>query len=710
MYNQDEYIFEEFNNNFQSKKNEQIAIYGIGIATGKLIERIYDYNIVGLMDGKLKSGFAWGKPIIDYDDVIQLGVKIIVIVARPAVIGMLYHRIKEFTSQNDIYVADVHGTNLAIKYQNRECDVPFYHKCWDDIYSACDKHQVVTFDIFDTLLIRKTLYPKDIFQIVERAMMHEKDSISDYAVLRMKAEGNLYEREKNPNIYEIYKELGTITGAGKDVLERYMDLEVETELKFIAPRKSMLVFFNKIKDSKNIYLISDMYLTKEIIERMLSKCGYEGYKDIYVSCEYDCTKPSGLFDVFLSHNESGMDCIHIGDNYVADGESARAAGIDTFEIMSMREMLENSAYNSLLDKSKGLLDNVSIGLFCSRAFDNPFIFYEKKGKLELSNHRDIAYLCCAPVISYFSIWLMQKICKKNCDYVLYPSRDAFILQTICENIKKKQCFSSYPDGEYFYTSRRALFANAVFDRKDIEYVANLEFHGGLKELFLERFNIRIDDNEDGLIEESLEELLDKYEKQILANCERERDNYYRYVDRLSALNRIGFIDFVAAGSVQNGLRKIMSEKKIEGFYFLKRNTDNYELENCISVESFYKPQGDFQLDANVYKYYLFLELLLTSHEPTFHSMGDDLRPKFMKEVRSDEHISTIVDMQKEIMDYCFEISTVYPHLLEDGIDISVPDEMIGFLGKEYTQITSDNVLSLVLTDEYLSMKFNIFDR
>ena len=707
MYNQDEYIFEEFNNNFRAKKNEPIAIYGIGIATGKLLERISDYNIVGLMDGKQKSGFVWGKPIIDYDEVLELGVKNIVIVARPAVIGMLYHRIKEFTIQNDIYVADVHGTNLAIKYKNRERDIPFYHYCWDDVYSACDKHRVVSFDIFDTLLIRKTLYPKDIFGIVERAMMSEENNISNFAMLRMKAEGSLYEKGKNPNIYEIYDELRRITGADNDIVKKYLNLEVETEMKFIAPRKSVLDFYNKIKDSKDIYLISDMYLTKEIIESLLSKCGYEGYKGIYVSCEYGCTKTSGLFDVFLSHDTVRNDCIHIGDNFIADGKCAREAGIDTFEIMSMRELLENSAYSSLLDKSTGLLDNLSIGLFCCRALDNPFVFFDKKGKLELFDHKDIAYLCCAPVISYFSIWLMQKICMKGCDYVLYPSRDAFILQKMCENIKNNQKFNIYPDGEYFYTSRRALFASSVFDRKDIDYVANIEFHSGLKELFLERFNIIIDDNEDILNKETL---IYKYEKQILENCARERNNYYRYINRLPALSRIAFIDFVAAGSVQNGLRKIMSENEIDGFYFLKRNTDNYELENCISVESFYKPQGDFQLDANVYKYYLFLELLLTSYEPTFHSMGDDLSPKFMEEVRSDEHINTICNMQKEIIDYCSEISILYPRLLDERIDISVPDEMIGFLGKEYTQITSDNVLSLVLTDEYFSMKFNIFDR
>lgn len=709
MYNQDEYIFEEFNNAFSSKKNEPIVIYGIGISTGKLLEKIPDYNIVGLMDGKKKSGSIWNKTIIDEEDVIKLGVKTIVIVARPAVLGMLYHRIKDFTFKYEIFVSDIHGTDLSIKYQSRECDLPFYHLNMDDMYNACASHSIVTFDIFDTLLIRKTLYPKDIFQLVEREMMKNESKINNFAIQRITAEEDLYKRGLNPNIYEIYDELQYITGVERKIINEYLELEIETEMKFIAPRKSMLEFFNNIKENKSIYLISDMYLTKDIIKKMLTKCGYEGYEDIYVSCEYNCTKTSGLYNVFLATDQNRRDCIHIGDNCVADGECARVSGIDTFEIMSMREMLENSAYNCILDKSTGLLDNLVIGLFCYKALDNPFVFCGNKGKLELADHRDIAYLFCAPVISYYTIWLMKEICREGCDYVLYPSRDAYIIQKMCNEIINNQKLTNYPDGEYFYTSRRALFAITVFERKDIEYVAKLEFHGNLRELFQERFGVAIKEDYE-LNEINIEKCITQYETQILYNCEKERNRYYKYVERLSIRKKIGFIDFVAAGSVQNGLRKIIKNAEIQGFYFLKRNTDNYELENDIKVESFYKSQGDFQLDANVYKYYLFLELLLTSPEPTFHSFDEKLLPQFMKEVRSQEHLITVEEMQKEIVEYCKEISKLYPDLFCDEINIDVPDEMIGFLGKENSKIICEKVLSLILTDEYLSMKFNIFDR
>ena len=70
MYNQEEFIFTEFKKNYRDTR-EPIVIYGIGVDAGKLVSKIPEYNIVGLMDGKQKSGEIHGKPIIDYKEVLE---------------------------------------------------------------------------------------------------------------------------------------------------------------------------------------------------------------------------------------------------------------------------------------------------------------------------------------------------------------------------------------------------------------------------------------------------------------------------------------------------------------------------------------------------------------------------------------------------------------------------------------------------------------
>lgn len=710
MYNQEEYIYEEFIKNFNNS-SEPLIIYGIGINTEKLLARIQEYNIVGLMDGKRKDGEIYGKPILDIPEVLSLQVKKILILARPAVLGMLYHRIAGFTKENGILVMDIHGENLAEKYGTKEYDIPYYKKSWSDLRTACEVHDIITFDIFDTLVLRKTMQPKDIFYLVESEQNKQIEKIADFAKVRMQAEKNCYEKGMSPNIYEIYDEIGTITGATEEVCKRYLTLELEMEFKFIVPRESMREFFLQMKESKQIYLISDMYLPKNILVDLLSKCGYEGYQDIYVSCEHNCSKLNGLFARFIAEDGARKDALHIGDNAIADGKCARAAGLDTFEIMNVLEMLENSVYNVLLEKESTLMDRVTIGLFCQSAFDDPFIFYDKKGKLSIDCHKKISFLFVAPMIYYFVCWLMKGVLEEKCDYVLFPSRDAYILQKMCDLIRMSVEMLNFPNGSYTYMSRRAMLAATVYEKEDAQRVASMEYHGTVIDLFKERFNLELPKTTENNLE-LVDKLVDKYEARILSNCACERNNYLNYLSKKDILTykKMAFIDFVAAGTVQNGFRKLVPNQDVIGFYFLKRDTNDAKLENEMKVKSFYKPKGDFQITENVYSFYLFLELFLTSPEPTFCYINDEGKVVFMEEVREDEHIRTVIEMQEEVLGYCQEMISLYPHIFESEIRKEVPDQMVGFIGKEYSDIISEKVQSLALRDEYLAKSFNIFDK
>ncbi len=710
MYNQDEFIFTEFKKNYRDTK-EPIAIYGIGVDAGKLVSKIPEYNIAGLMDGKQKSGEIHGKSIIDYKEVLELNVKKIIIVARPAVLGVIYHRIEDFAKQNHIFVGDVRGRNLAEEYRTCENDIPYFHKNWDNLRAACEVHDIVTFDIFDTLIMRKTMLPRDIFEIVEADFAKYDWAVPEFAHCRVRAEERCYDKKRNPTIYQIYDEIKRITNCQEDVLNRYLKREIRTEKQFLCARKSMLDFFNSIKDKKEIYLISDMYLTADILDDFLYACGYTGYKEIYVSCEHGCSKNDGLFEKFISEGKNRQRAIHIGDNENSDGKSAEDAGLDSFLIMNKMEMLENSTYSVLIDKEKSILDKISIGLFCNRAFDDPFVFYGTKGKLRLDSHRDIAYLFIAPEILYFSCWLIKNIIESKCDYVIYPSRDAFVLQKICSGIVKNQGIANYPQGNYLYVSRRALYAATVFGQTDIDSIALYDYRGSISGLFRDRFNIEIKEETENYGGDRILELTETYGVSILEKCSEERNNYVNYLKKngISDKNKLAFIDFVAAGTIQNGLRKLL-ENDIQGYYFLKRNTDDMEIENNTHIISFYPPKGDFELDANIYKYYLFFELVLTSPEPTLNYISESLDPVFLQEKRNRKDIDIVMEMQEEMIEFADEVSKLHPGILYEYIEKDVPDVTVGFIGKEYSNITCEDVLSMVLTDEYLSRTFNIFDR
>ena len=462
MYDETTYIYQEFQKHFAEKKEEPLILYGIGKNTGELLPKIQDYHIVGLMDRKKKEGSIWGKPILDYKDVLALNVKNIVIIARPAVIGVIYHRIAEFCRQNGILVYDVRGNDLSQVYVNQENDIPYFQLSFEDLRKEATKHEVISFDVFDTLIMRKVLYPTDIFSIVER-----KKPFPGFAPLRIEGERQLYEEKRNPTFQEIYDRIQQLGGISEADRIELQELELAVETEFMVPRKRMLELFNSIKGRKKIYLISDMYLPKKVIAELLKKCGYEGYDELYVSCEKRTSKNEALFEMYLEDRKrdgyEGHNCLHIGDNEVADFRSARAAGLDAFQIMGARELLESSSYRSLLASDLNFMDHLAMGLLCEKAFQDPFILSGTKGRMKVECLHDFAYMLIAPMVFYFTVWLMQQVQRFGCDYVLYPSRDAYLIEKLCHEICKEQKEEKFPKGEYFYTSRRAVLAAAVWN-------------------------------------------------------------------------------------------------------------------------------------------------------------------------------------------------------------------------------------------------------
>lgn len=70
---------------FQEYKDNSVALYGLGTETERVLEELEpEFHIVGLLDGFQEEGMMYGKPIISLSRVIEKQVKLIIVVARPA--------------------------------------------------------------------------------------------------------------------------------------------------------------------------------------------------------------------------------------------------------------------------------------------------------------------------------------------------------------------------------------------------------------------------------------------------------------------------------------------------------------------------------------------------------------------------------------------------------------------------------------------------
>lgn len=80
----------------------------------------------------------------------------------------------------------------------------------------------------------------------------------------------------------------------------------------------------------------------------------------------------------------------------------------------------------------------------------------------------------------------------------------------------------------------------------------------------------------------------------------------------------------------------------------------------------------------------------------------------MEETRTKEHCEAVREMQQGILNYAKEFADLCPDLLAGAVNQMVPDAILGFLDETYTDLDLGEILSMVLSDEFLGRNYNIF--
>ena len=192
------------------------------------------------------------------------------------------------------------------------------------------QYEVISFDIFDTLIFRPFSEPTDLF-----FFLGEKLEILDFKRLRMQAEAEArtqkYKEEKHYEIKlsDIWSRLQNEIGVIK---EQGMQMEQALEMEFCYANPFMQQVFTQLREhGKRLVITSDMYLSKAFLSELLQRNGYGGYEELYVSCEYEKSKAEGsLYEVVKRAYPDTDSMIHVGDNPVSDVKNAKKHGFEVF--------------------------------------------------------------------------------------------------------------------------------------------------------------------------------------------------------------------------------------------------------------------------------------------------------------------------------------------------------------------------------------------
>lgn len=193
---------------------------------------------------------------------------------------------------------------------------------------------IVSFDIFDTVLTRLVDSPVDVFAEVERRLVGTfGDAAKGFALARENAERAARVHHgglgfEDITYHEIYERFALLWRGNPQVVAegRIQELAVEAEALIAVPDTLRLI--EELRQRRIPFMfVSDMYLPEEFIAERLVENGFAGWAELLVSGHAKVTKSSGA--VWPVVGAPTRKILHIGDDHWADYTKPKDYGVRT---------------------------------------------------------------------------------------------------------------------------------------------------------------------------------------------------------------------------------------------------------------------------------------------------------------------------------------------------------------------------------------------
>ena len=695
-------VVNKFTKGFRDKEIKRIVVYGLSKNSELILNSAFDFECLGLMDGFIDSGEFFGYPILSQNQVAILHPDAIVIIARKNSTRIIAKRIEDFCRNEGISLYDMEGNDLLLGPDRLMCNHPYFKKTADNMLAAIDEYDIVSFDIFDTLIMRRTLYPKDVFSLVEM-----RTSVQDFSKCRENAERKFYQSGKQPKLSDIYRMLQNDMQLSDELCQHLLEDELSVEQEVTVPRKQMVqAFQHALQAGKQVWLISDMYLPSDFIKKLCGSCGIDGYDRLIVSCEYGMGKTQGLFEK-LKLEVKDESWLHIGDSKEADHDAALAAGVDVFPIYSALDMACISSWQSIVDLPHSFAERFLLGSLLSHVFNSPFDLAETDGRPVINSAEEFGEIIFGPVLTALFYWIKEKV-KDHYDVMLWGARDGYLLDKMHRMYQKQYPNEKLPRAIYYYTSRMAAMAGYPTSREDIKYMAGIGFAGTAQELLIQRFHLSENEILPLVPGELTEDYVLRHEKVILARAKEMCNNALKYWASLeiNASERIAFFDLFSSGTCHLCTQKMLGQS-IDGFYLIHVKED-YEAKDKLTCCSFIEEDYLSQLSSYISSNYEPIETVAMSFEPSLMMFESEGNTVFGKEKRTSDALCDLQVLHKGVLDYFYKFVGIWgTHPL--SLRTEFVDVLYGLIRMQYTNIQSKRLSEQIVRDDFTNRDFVMND-
>lgn len=633
-----------FDNCFKSFCNQPIAIYGTGNNAELILKNIKGYDFIYVISNKDIGSDFFGKKIVSLEKAIEV-CTVIIIAAIPSSTNIVFNRICDIVPK-DISIFDMRGNRLDKENFGNN---PYWNKSIDELYEQIKAYEVISFDIFDTLVQRTVLELGDLFNLIQTEL--QKQGINmPFSKWRREAEDGANREKTAPSLEDIYFQFQKDHNLDIETICKMRNLEYGMDREIIRPRNKIVKAFNFASENNKIVIFtSDMYYSSSQIKEILKKCGIDFDGQVLISSEIGADKVNGgLYDELIKIAD-GRSILHIGDNFEVDYLNAQKKGIDSFWIMSHYNLLCYSSIGSLVDYDSGNNRNL-LGLLSSELFNDPFCICETKGKVNIDSYDKLAAIFL-PITLLFLNFIRKY--SKEYDVLLFPSRDGFLLYELYRCITKNT--GVFAKGVYFYASRSGISSAVVKDADDLDiYCSKLwsDKNQNVKKFLENQFQIEVDENLNHKLSELLNEVTEsevkekilELENRILHRSEINRKNYDTYIRKLNIDKslKIAVVDIVTHGTLLKGISDLI-ERDIDLIALGTSAVPNKYIQDETRVKSVYgnvNEEYNYMLipSSDLSELHLLIEVLYSSRDGQFLRFDDNSNPIFMNDSAYDKKL------------------------------------------------------------------------
>ena len=324
----------------------------------------------------------------------------------------------------------------------------------ENLKNLIDKHKYISFDVFDTLILRPYIEPSHLFHHMESIF-----NIDGFFEERQNVRKKIFDREigrQEIPLDEMYQELDP-------KFKKYYPIEKEIEYTCCSANQEMFAIYKyALISGKPILLISDTYFDKIFLEKVLAKTGYVDYYKIYVSSEVGLRKHTG--DLFKKvKNDFKLkysDILHIGDNKHADYDIPKRLGISAYHYKTVSDNFfslnqrEHSFFSSINNLNAITDTSIIYGIRAKNLTKN----------LSKGYWFNFGYNYAGPIVYSFVQWLYNSLSKSDIKDIAFIAREGYILKKVFDLFDYDNKFAT----KYVYLNRMISTISSINKVEDID--------------------------------------------------------------------------------------------------------------------------------------------------------------------------------------------------------------------------------------------------